>query len=137
MPGNRPVFENVNQEIKTDEPTARELLADILAVLESIADRLEYAPIGAFTVPQASPFGRYRLLLEALAAALADYDAPFEVAEVVAWAQNDHAVDQQLKTLNLRTTAALGARFRSLNGHWIGDLRVVRDGEAWRLERRT
>jgi hypothetical protein len=120
------------------EPTARELLADILAVLESIADRLEAglaAPTGAVEPP--SRYQRFGPLLEALAVALGGLDVPFESAEVAEHAKDDHDLELALRRCGLTTPAEIGARFRSLNGHWVGALRLLRDGDAWRLERRT
>jgi hypothetical protein len=122
----------IPREIKRQtesEPTPRDLLADILEVLIDISEKLDARP--AYTGPD----DPYAPVLEALASVLGDLDLRFDVDEVFAHAEVDHALDAALKSCGLRDTAALGARFRQLQGRPIAGLIVVRDGRGWRLRR--
>lgn len=113
----------------TDGETAilREMLCELRAIrsaVESSGGR-QHGPADA----------RYAQLFEALADTMEGFDLEFTTAEVLERRETDFALDNALLAVHVTDTAGLGAIFRTLRDRTFADLRLVRDGRAWRLVR--
>lgn len=114
------------------EPSPDPVLAAILAELRAIRMLMERqaAPAGDVNVGHAR-------ILHALEPELAELGGlPFDCHEAFHHGRMNYELGEALATAGVVTATDLSLVFRSLRGRWFDDLRVVRDGRYWRLERR-
>lgn len=108
------------------------ILREMLCELRAIRSAVESSELGRQQGPSDA---RYAQLFETLADTMEGFDLEFTTSEVIERRETDFALDNALLAVHVTDTAGLGAIFRTLRDRTFADLRLVRDGRAWRLVR--